>query len=46
MQRCAFSVDVHWRIAFECNVKLLPARRARACADRAAGEGASFCYDV
>ena len=46
MQRCAFSVDVHWRIAFECNVKSLPARRARACADRAAGEGASFCCDV
>ena len=46
MQCCALSVYVHLRIAFECNVKLLPARRARACADRAAGEGASFCCDV
>ena len=46
MQRSAFSVDVHWRIAFERNVKSLPARRARACADRATGEGASFCCDV
>jgi len=42
MQCCAFSVYVHLRIAFECNVKLLPARRARACADRAAGEGGQF----